>query len=59
MFIHRSVDMIKYQQNQEGSREDIDKSAYVANTDLIDKGTRPRNSNTYHYKESTLPSARE
>ena len=50
--------MANYQQNRERSREGIDNCAHVANTDLVHTGTRNSNSNNYHYRESTPPSAR-
>ena len=39
-------------------KADIDNCANVANTDLVHTDTRISNSNTYHYRESTPPSAR-
>ena len=50
--------MASYQQSRERSRECIDNCADVANTDLVQSGTRISNSNTYQYRESTPPSAR-
>ena len=50
--------MANYQQNRERNRESNDNCTNVANTDLVHKGTRISNSNTYHYRESTPPSAR-
>ena len=51
-------DMADHQRNRERSREGIDNSISVTNTDLVHTGTRISSNNTYHDRESTPSSAR-